>query len=102
MRNHDNIKQNDGNVTIVSNEGNRITAHKPEVRIHDNIKQNDGNVTLVCDEGNQITTHKNEVRNQDNIKLHDDNNDNGEEGKTAHQNQVSKDKFKDKYNPPKR
>ena len=33
----------------------------------DNIKHNDGNVTMVSDEGYLETTHKNEVRNHDNI-----------------------------------
>ena len=42
------------------------------------------------------------MRNQDNIKVHGGINHIEDKDKTAHQNKVNKDKFKEKFNPPKR
>ena len=71
-RNQDNIKLNDGKVTIAIDNRKGTTTHKNEVRFTDNIKHNDGKVTPVIDDRKGTTTHKNEVRFTDNIKHNDD------------------------------
>ena len=70
--NQDNIRHNDGKVTIAIYDRKGTITHKNEVRLTDNIKHNDGKVNPVNYDRRGTTAHKNEVRFTDNNKHDDD------------------------------
>ena len=70
---HESINHIDCHVTLVNDEEKGISAHKNEMSNQDNINHKYGNVTIVSNEYLGKTTHKNGVRNHDNIKHNDGN-----------------------------
>ena len=89
MANQDNIiQQNNGNVTIVSDDQTGETTHKNEVRNNDNIKQTDGKVTTESAEKRGNTTHKIQVSDQKNIKQIDGKVNMVKDDEITHKNEV--------------